>query len=257
MSPQSPTILVVDDDARTRLVLRRALEVAAYSVAESESGRDALSVVQEELPSLILLDLVMPEMTGMEVLESLQSLIHRGKPKVIILTAHPAASLVVQALRRGASDFLEKPVSLLDLRFSVAAALDEEQEVPYPILPPDRVALAMARREIGRHDYHRAAELLEQVAAQPGLEAAYFNLLGILQEAKGNPRRAARLFAKALAFNRRYEPARQNVIRLRECLACGNSPRTLSLGTERDLLASTRVPAHPWKCPKSVETDVN
>ncbi len=102
------TILLVDDDDRLRRILSLRLESAGYTVVEASSGADALSRLEQVHPQLVLTDLRMPEMNGMQLLERLQ-IMRPGLP-VIMLTAHGDIPDAVAATRSGAVEFLTKPI---------------------------------------------------------------------------------------------------------------------------------------------------
>jgi hypothetical protein len=132
---------------------------------------------------------------------------------------------------------LDKPVSLQDLRLSVACALEEEREVPFPEREADgSQILSLVRRELWRHNYHRAEVLLEEAAERANRDPAYFNLLGVLHEAEGQPRLAKKFYVKATLADGRYAPARSNIVRLDELEAYGSTSRQIRLGAEAELL---------------------
>jgi PAS domain S-box-containing protein len=82
-----PRVLVVEDDARTRTVLRRAMEREGWEVVEAEHGRAALARAGEHMPHLVLLDLMMPEMNGFEFLEALRQMESGRSVPVVVITA--------------------------------------------------------------------------------------------------------------------------------------------------------------------------
>jgi len=237
MRNTKPIILVADDESNIRLMSRTTLECAGYVVVEAGDGQSTIRVIVDEAPAVAILDLWMPQMDGVTVMQVLRNRVGIRKPKVIVLTAHGSAPLVVKAIRLGASDFLDKPVSPEDLRLSVAAALEEEREVPLPERDPaDGDILSLVGREIWRHNYHRADVLLEQAAERANRDPVYFNLLGVLHEAEARSRLAKKFYVKAIRANGEYEPAKSNLRRLDELEAYGSTTRRVSLGVEGDLL---------------------
>src|ERR1019366_3109239 len=86
MNPAS--ILITDDESNIRLMLRTALEADGYAVTEAANGREALDAIKNHTPDLMVLDLNMPVLDGMAVLEHMKSLVATSKPRVIILTAY-------------------------------------------------------------------------------------------------------------------------------------------------------------------------
>ena len=101
-------ILVVDDEAIVRESLRDWLEDAGHQVAVAESGEEALSLVEKEDFSIIVLDLRLPKMTGIDVLEKVKIL--KPKIKTVVITAYPTMLTKDEAARLGAIDYLIKPV---------------------------------------------------------------------------------------------------------------------------------------------------
>ena len=115
-------IFVVDDDDAVCASLKALLETAGYRTTQFESGVDFLDLLDTGLGACLLLDLKMPGLDGLEVQRRLNE---RGVTlPVVIITGHGDIAMAVQALRAGATDFLEKPVSRGRLLESVARAID-------------------------------------------------------------------------------------------------------------------------------------
>ena len=111
MAKQQGHILVVDDDRQTRLKLTRELEGQGYAVSAVEGGEAALQALAKESFNLILLDILMPEMDGVEVLERLQADTTRDTPAVIVISALDDPEKVEKCRQLGAQDYLTKPVA--------------------------------------------------------------------------------------------------------------------------------------------------
>ena len=116
-------IVVVDDDAAVRASLAALLETAGYETIEFASGSAFLDSVHELAGACVLLDIKMPGLDGLEVQRRLNRL--GAKLPVVLVTGHGDIPMAVQAMRAGASDFLEKPVRRDRLTESVARALRE------------------------------------------------------------------------------------------------------------------------------------
>jgi two-component system OmpR family response regulator len=101
-------ILVVDDNAPVARVLARLLERAGYQASVAGSGSEALAHVDRESPDLILLDMMMPEMDGMEVLRRLSHSNSSKMPPVIVFSALDDPKIIQNALRYGARDYWVK-----------------------------------------------------------------------------------------------------------------------------------------------------
>lgn len=117
----STKILVVDDEEKIRLTLRGVLSDEGYEVAEAEDGRAALAALQADRPDLVILDVWLPEIDGISLLEEVKR-IDESLP-VIIICGHANIEAAVRATRLGAADFIEKPFSLDALLASIGRAL--------------------------------------------------------------------------------------------------------------------------------------
>ncbi len=117
-----PDILIVDDDRLLRAMLKDALADVPCTVREADSGETALAAVTERAPRVLLLDLVMPGPSGLELLQRFTA---RKLPmRIIVISSLDTESLVQQALRDGAHGFLSKPFHPLDVQNVVRAALE-------------------------------------------------------------------------------------------------------------------------------------
>jgi two-component system KDP operon response regulator KdpE len=117
---EGPQVLVVDDERQIRRFLRISLETNGYAVQECESGSAALSKAAQWRPDLIILDLGLPDMDGLDVLKRLREW---TQTPVIVLSAREADQDKVSALDGGADDYLTKPFSTAELMARMRAAL--------------------------------------------------------------------------------------------------------------------------------------
>ena len=119
---QPATILVVDDERSVRMMLEAALRAQGYRVQTAASGAEAQEMLAEEEFDLLLLDLQLGDMDGIEILRETK----RQWPatEVILLTAHGSINSAIAALRHGAFDYLLKPAQVQDIRERVERALD-------------------------------------------------------------------------------------------------------------------------------------
>lgn len=118
-------ILIIDDDESIRESLATLLGRWRYNVISAENGRQGIDLALSENPDLIISDIRMPKMSGLEVLDELQRLkltIH-----VIIITAHDDMSTTIQAIQRGAYDFVEKPIETERLKMCIQRALENKR----------------------------------------------------------------------------------------------------------------------------------
>ena len=117
----TPTILLVEDDAELRSLVRQRLEEAGYNVRLAVTGVEAMASVEEQLPDLVLLDIMIPELDGLEVCKRLRAdhpLIY-----IIMMTAKTSEVDRVVGLEVGADDYVTKPFSLSELVARVRSAL--------------------------------------------------------------------------------------------------------------------------------------
>jgi DNA-binding response OmpR family regulator len=119
-------ILVVDDEKIARVTLAEILRMEGYSVTEAGDGPEAIAAVEGVAFDLALLDLKMPGMDGIEVMQKLSKI--TPETKVIMLTAHGSMESAIEALRQGAHDYLIKPSSPQEILSSVAAGLSRRAE---------------------------------------------------------------------------------------------------------------------------------
>src|SRR5215213_4373389 len=100
-------ILVIDDEAAIRDSLKMTLEYEGYEFIGAATGQEGLALAERDTPDLVLLDIKMPGMDGMDVLSRLKGL-NEALP-VVMVSGHGTTSTAVEAIKRGAIDFLDKP----------------------------------------------------------------------------------------------------------------------------------------------------
>lgn len=120
------TVLVVDDEVQIRSSLRGILCEEGMEVIEAGSGREALALVDQHRPELVILDVWMPEMDGLEFLRALGE--KKRKPAVVMISGHGNIETAVKATKLGAVDFIEKPFSLDGFLGVVHRALQRQRE---------------------------------------------------------------------------------------------------------------------------------
>jgi len=117
------TVLIADDEPSVRMLVQATIEADGYKVLEASDGDEAWVLIQEQRPSLVLLDVMMPGRTGLEILGSIKSDPDLVDTKVILLTASAQKSDIDAGLIAGADFYLTKPFSPRDLRSKVDEAL--------------------------------------------------------------------------------------------------------------------------------------
>jgi DNA-binding response OmpR family regulator len=175
------TILVVDDEAKLRDMIRLYLEQEGYRVVEAGHGREALYVARVEKPDLIVLDLMMPEMGGYEFMRAFSK---EAETPVIMLTAKVEDQDKILGLELGADDYVTKPFNVRELIARVRAVLRRTQKeaVEPDVLRAANIVLDRAGRTVTVGD--RAVDLtpsefmiLATLMAAPGQVFSRLDLL--------------------------------------------------------------------------------
>lgn len=203
MPPTLPTILVVDDDRKTAAAVRLYLESAGFQVMVAQDGREALEAARERRPDLVVLDVMLPRVDGLEVCRTLRA---ESDVAVILLTARTTEEDKLVGLDLGADDYVTKPFSPRELVARVKAVLrraapqsfrerradGEPTELRFPGLVVDLAG-------------HTVAVRGEAVAVTPN----EFRLLAALARAPGRAFRRTELVERAFGWD--YEGMERTV----------------------------------------------
>ncbi|MEM8865171.1 MAG: response regulator, partial [Planctomycetota bacterium] len=149
----APRVMVVDDHATARQSVADVLQFAGYEVVACASAVEALNRLAEETVDVIITDLQMPGMTGLEFIGEIGR--RRIAAQVLMITAHASVATAVEAMRLGAFDYLEKPFDATQLEQSVAQALDRGKllsrgEAAGPAMIGNSPAMQQLREQIAR-----------------------------------------------------------------------------------------------------------
>jgi DNA-binding NtrC family response regulator len=127
-NPARPALsmLIIDDDQGSLDLLSRALVQPGLEILTASDPEDGLDIVCSHHPQIVLTDLVMPHLSGLDVLERIIEI--DSATEVILITAHYSAESAVEAIRKGASDYLNKPVSLATLRTRIGRVVEEARK---------------------------------------------------------------------------------------------------------------------------------
>jgi diguanylate cyclase (GGDEF)-like protein len=117
-------LLLVDDDGPTRELLRELGESSGFEVDLAPNGREALVASARNVPDLVVLDVVMPEMDGLEVLEKLRGSAQTKETPVLLVSAKLDMAMKIRGMELGADDFISKPFKVEELKTRIRAALD-------------------------------------------------------------------------------------------------------------------------------------
>lgn len=156
-------ILIVDDDQSIRRSLRDILEFEKFTVSEAADGLEGIAAVKKETFDLVLLDIKMSKMDGMEALERMQIL--RPDIPVVMISGHATIDTAVEAVKKGAFDFISKPPDLNRLLITIRNALDKSSLVNETKTLKRKVARSKVQEMIGSSEkLTRIRETIEQVA---------------------------------------------------------------------------------------------
>jgi two-component system KDP operon response regulator KdpE len=175
-------ILVVDDEPQIRRVLRATLTAQGYEVHDARTGEDALNSIRDGRFDLILLDLSMPGMGGLETCRTIRA---TSEVAIIMLTVHDSEQDKVAALDAGADDYITKPFSTPELLARIRAALRRQPAASEPSTENLRLGAVeinfAARRVIGKDREMRLTpkefDLLQYFVANPNVAIPHGRLL--------------------------------------------------------------------------------
>ena len=203
-------VLIVDDEKNIRLTLSQSLESLELETDTAVNGEEALAKLKEKDYGLVLLDLRLPGMDGMEVLRRLREI--RPDIRVIIITAYGTIESAVDAMKLGAVDFIQKPFSPKEIRGLVSQVmdrgkLDEQKAVDYASF------IELAKRCVGDRHFDAAIEHVRKAISLDPARPDAFNLLGALMEIQHNVLDAQKYYRAALDLDPTYKPAKDNLDR--------------------------------------------
>ncbi|MGB8647326.1 MAG: response regulator [Anaerolineae bacterium] len=175
----SGRILVVDDNRINRMQLKRVLEQQGHTVALAENGRQALEVIRQAPFDLLLLDIIMPELDGYQVLERLKQDPDLREIPVIVISALDEMDSVIKCIGLGAEDYLPKPFNPLLLRARLGACLEKkqlrDQELEY-LHQVARLTDAASAVEAGTFDLENLTPVAERTDALGHLARVFLNM---------------------------------------------------------------------------------
>ncbi|MBN1221553.1 MAG: response regulator [Anaerolineae bacterium] len=208
-----PGIMIVDDEKNIRLTMSQALASLGYEISTAVNGEDALKQLAEKEFRLILLDLKMPGMNGLDVLR--QVVEQRPDIRVIIVSAHGTVENAVEATKLGAVDFIQKPFAPKEIRQLVQEVLDRDKLEAEQTHNYD-THLALTKRCINLRHFEAAMEHAKQSIGFDPARPEAFNLLGVLYEIQGDREEGMKNYRVALDLDPSYQPAWRNLRRPKE-----------------------------------------
>ena len=204
------TVLVVDDEKNIRLTFSETMTQMGFDTRTASNGEEALTKIQGAEFDLVLLDLRMPGMDGIEVLRRIRE--RYPKVRVIMITAHGTVESAVEAMKLGAVDFIQKPCTPDEIRELVGKvmereAIDESKVMDYSML------MELCKRHVTDRRLEEAKAIAQKaLALDPGRPEAY-NLLGAFQECRGEWVEAQKYYRTALEIDPSFKPAQANLER--------------------------------------------
>ena len=120
-----PIVLVVDDEEMTRKLLRLMLERDGFVIVEAEDGLEALDIIKHEMPDVIIMDVMMPNMDGFSACQALRSKPETAEIPIILLSARAQAEAIRAGLSAGANRYMTKPISKPELVQTIHDLLSE------------------------------------------------------------------------------------------------------------------------------------
>ncbi|MCA1797637.1 MAG: sigma-54 dependent transcriptional regulator [Geobacteraceae bacterium] len=124
MEPQTE-ILLIDDDVQNNKLLHTVLERAGYGVTSAHSGEDALHILAQNTYAVVITDLMLPGVDGLEILKHLQE--NSPHTNVILITGNASAETAVEAMKSGAYDYITKPLNIDKLKLIIAKSLEKQK----------------------------------------------------------------------------------------------------------------------------------
>jgi DNA-binding NtrC family response regulator len=156
-------VLVIDDTKPFRVYLKRILEQGGYQVVAAADGRQGLELFEQEAPDIVLVDLIMPGMSGLDVISEINKTI--DLVPTIVISGQGLLTDSIEATRRGAWDYLIKPVNKDELDFSIGRCLERARLLRENLIYRERLELLVqSRTRELRESRARYQRLLESVS---------------------------------------------------------------------------------------------
>lgn len=203
-------ILIVDDEKNIRMTISQALEDMDIEIETAVSGEEALAKVKDVDFRLVLLDLCMPGIDGMDVLEKLSN--ERPDIRIIMITAHGTVDSAVDAMKLGAVDFIQKPFTPDEIRELVTKVIQKETSVIEKGKDYGS-CLGLAKKCVTDKHYDAAAEHIKKAISLDSSRPEAFNFLGALYEKQGDKLEGQKNYRTALSLDPTYKPAQDNLSR--------------------------------------------
>jgi two-component system, OmpR family, KDP operon response regulator KdpE len=211
------TILVVDDEPPIRRLLRTSLTAQGYDVLEASAGQEAVDAVEREKPDLVILDLGLPDLGGIEVIRALRQ---RSSLPIIVLSVRDDERGKVEALDLGADDYVTKPFGVDELVARIRTALRHrfQAQGEKPVFTAGDLAVDLVRRSVKRggeevHLSPKEYDLLAELVANAGKVLTHRHILSkVWGPAHTEDAQYLRVFIRNLRSKLEADPARPQLI---------------------------------------------
>ena len=210
--------LIVDDEKNIRLTLSKCLKYMDVESDEAINGEEGLEKFKNDKFDLVILDLKMQGMDGLEVLKIIRE--DDKETPVVIVTAHGTVDVAVDAMKLGAADFMQKPFTPKEIQNIVKEILKRKEIIPDSIDSYESY-IQYARQLIIQKDFEQSMEILKKALSLEPTKAEPHNLIGSLLEILGKTEEAQKHYRAALVMEPGYIPARTGLARINKKLKAG------------------------------------
>ncbi len=208
-----PSVLVVDDEPPIRRLLRTSLGAQGYDVVEAENGKEALAAAEREKPDLVILDLGLPDIGGIEIIRALRG---RSAVPIIVLSVRDDERGKVEALDLGADDYVTKPFGVEELVARMRTALRHrfQAQGEKPLFVADELSVDLVRRSVKRggeevHLSPKEYDLLAELVVNAGKVLTHRHILTkVWGPAHTEDAQYLRVFIRNLRHKLEPDPAR-------------------------------------------------
>ncbi len=199
-------ILVVDDEKNIRLTVQHSLIAADYDVETAANGAEGLDRFRDGHFDLILMDLRMPQINGIEMLREIRE--HDKHIAAIVITAYLTIDTLLEAFSLGVSDYIRKPFSPNDIREMVRRVLVRETLDTHSAEAEAAPTIELARKALAEQDLPRALEFAKRAVARDSNNPDSQAFLGILEHLAGDQQAAEQSFHEALLLDPQHQLSR-------------------------------------------------
>ena len=199
-------ILVVDDEKNIRLTVQHSLIAADYEVETAANGAEGLDKFRDGHYDLILMDLRMPQINGIEMLREIRE--HDKHIAAIVITAYLTIDTLLEAFSLGVSDYIRKPFSPNDVREMVRRVLGRETLDIHDAEAEANPSIALARKALAEQDLPRALDFAKRAVARDTNNPDSQAFLGIIEHLSGDYEAAEQSFHEALLLDPQHQLSR-------------------------------------------------